>query len=285
MDEKGQIFAITIGGETYYRLMPFVFGIYEFQLSRIDRELSELFEAYSHEAFGGEFFSHTPALMKVLPINVEVPHDVVIEPYESAIQLINGAKSWAVHDCICKKEKALLGHRCDKPMEVCLAFAPMEHVFDNSRSGRAITRDEAIAILNIAEEAGLVHMTSNTKRGHFYICNCCKCCCGPLLGYNLTSKHAVAKSNYVAVVDNGLCTACGICADRCQAGAVTIGESAKIDNCIGCGLCASTCPEEAIKIVRRDVSDTTPVPNDEMEWLEERARSRGIGRDYRQFID
>jgi MinD superfamily P-loop ATPase len=49
------------------------------------------------------------------------------------------------------------------------------------------------------------------------------------------------------VLDEGKCTACGICTELCRFGAI---ENGKIDlvNCEGCGLCALGCPEEALQM-------------------------------------
>lgn len=284
MKEKGQIFGISLPGISLYKALPFIFGIYEFQITRLDRELAELCEKYDHEAFAGEFFTKSPALMKTIPIGIEVKDDTTIEPYESVASLIENAKSWSVRDCICKKEKSLLGKRCDKPMEVCLAFAPVPGVFDNDPSCRAITKDEAYRILKMSEDAGLVHMTSNYKSGHFYICNCCKCCCGPLTKYIAVSKNAAAKSNYLAVVDKDVCISCGVCEERCQAGAVTMDTYPVIKDCIGCGLCISTCPVNAIKMVKREERDIPVVPENEKEWMEMRAKARGLGEDYKKLL-
>lgn len=284
MRKNGQLFGLRLGGTSYYKLMPFIFGIYEFQVSRMDEELAMLVKEYMEQAFINEFFTRNPPLHKVIPIGIDVHDESRIEPYESVVKLIEGAKSWAVQDCICKKNKALIGERCDKPMEVCLAFAPVEHVFDNNDYGRPITKDEAYRILKLSEDAGLVHQTSNTASGHIYICNCCKCCCGLLSSYVNISKNAVAKSNYIAVVDKDLCTSCGVCADRCQADAIEVNEYAHVKDCIGCGLCVSTCQSEAIKLVRRESQDQADVPRDEIEWWEKRACDRGIGDEYKKFL-
>ena len=136
----------------------------------------------------------------------------------------------------------------------------------------------------MAEEAGLVHMTSNTKSGHIYICNCCKCCCHPLRQFNLHRKNAAAKSNYIAVVDKDLCTACGICLDRCQANAIEIDDCVIIGDCIGCGLCSTACPAGAIKMVKRAVDKLPGVPENEVEWFRQRAEARGIGNDYKKYL-
>ena len=230
------------------------------------------------------FSLRTPPLMKAIPIGIEVKDDTKIEPYESIAALIEGAKSWSVRDCVCKKEKSLLGKKCDKPMEVCLAFAPIEHAFDNDKACRVISKEETYEILKKSEEAGLVHMTSNFKSGHFYICNCCKCCCGPLSKYISISKNAAAKSNYIAVVDNELCISCDICLDRCQAAAIEMQEYAVIKDCIGCGLCVSTCPSGAIRLEKRKQDDIQYVPENDREWMELRAESRGIGDDYKKIL-
>jgi NAD-dependent dihydropyrimidine dehydrogenase PreA subunit len=64
------------------------------------------------------------------------------------------------------------------------------------------------------------------------------------------------KSHYVAQVDYDICNGCGICAQRCQWGAlkfeVTSGK-ANIDQfkCYGCGICETGCPRGAIKLIER----------------------------------
>ncbi len=284
MRQKGQIFGIDAGDQSYYRIMPYVIGIYELQLRHMDRGMAELFDEYTSTALRRELFRHTPAMMKVVPIGIDVPHEGVVEPYESAVKLVEEAKSWAVSECICKKEKALLGHRCDKPMEVCLTMSPIESTHEDRGFGRQISKEEALRILAIAEEAGLVHMVSNYRKGHYYICNCCSCCCGVLMGLNMTSRNAVAKSNYYAVIDADKCTACGICVDRCQANAVTVNDYAEIGDCIGCGLCVSTCPSGAISMVKREEAEIPPIPKNEFRWLEERARARGMDDGFKRLF-
>jgi NAD-dependent dihydropyrimidine dehydrogenase PreA subunit len=65
------------------------------------------------------------------------------------------------------------------------------------------------------------------------------------------------KSHFLAMVDYDKCNGCGICAQRCQWGAlkyeVTI-EKPNIDlyKCYGCGICETGCPRNAISLVGRD---------------------------------
>jgi len=56
----------------------------------------------------------------------------------------------------------------------------------------------------------------------------------------------------IPVVDQGLCTGCGICAEVCQFHAiVVIAEQVLVfpELCHGCGSCTSNCPEDAIREV------------------------------------
>lgn len=286
MQARGEIFGAKIGPVSLYKLLPFVFGIYEMQLNRLDRELVDMCEVYMSTAFGEEFYSHTPSLLKVVPIEEEIPRGSEIESYESITSLIENAKAWGVGNCVCKSEKEILGEPCSKPKEVCMSIAPIENYFDDYFWGRPITKDEAFKILKQAEEAGLVHMTNNYKEGHFAICNCCSCCCGILRGMNeLKKPDATANSNYVAAVDEDLCTACGICLERCQVHAINIEDFAAInERCIGCGLCVTTCPTEAIALVRRKDEDITEVPKNEKDWMAKREDARKGTQEYRNLF-
>jgi len=53
-----------------------------------------------------------------------------------------------------------------------------------------------------------------------------------------------------AVVDQGECSRCGICADVCPEEAITMMDITVIDNqkCTGCGACVDVCPEQAITL-------------------------------------
>ncbi|MCX5818554.1 MAG: 4Fe-4S binding protein [Deltaproteobacteria bacterium] len=132
----------------------------------------------------------------------------------------------------------------------------------------------------MAEERGLVHLTSNVQNGSFYICNCCKCCCGVLGAINELGIPAadVINSHYYAEIDPDQCVRCGLCSEeRCQVGAIEEGEDAyRIirDRCIGCGLCIGTCPAEAIRLIHKDQRALPPIT--EEAWFDERGEKRGV---------
>jgi NAD-dependent dihydropyrimidine dehydrogenase PreA subunit len=286
MGKAGQLFSINFGGILIFRMLPWVFGIYEFQLGRLDKEFAELNEEYA-PYFGQQFFSQKPQLMRVVPVEKEISSQQEVKSYEMVSNIIDQNQSFLVNDCICKKEKELLGHPCDRPVEVCLALAPVPNVFDKYPTGRVITREEAHDLIKKAEEAGLVHLTCNIQGGNYYICNCCKCCCGVLRSINELGIPAsqVINSGYYAEIDAGKCISCGICSDeRCQVKAIEEGDDAcRIirERCIGCGLCISTCPGEAIRLVHKEPDQIAEPLVNEDDWFEERSRMRGV--DFSQY--
>jgi Fe-S-cluster-containing hydrogenase component 2 len=281
MTNKGQLWGIQLGETWLFKMVPWAFGIFEFQLPHLDRELAELTEEY-HKAFGRQFFSQTPQMMQTLPIEEEISVEQQALPYERVSSLIEGGQSFLLQECVCKKEHDLLGRQCDRPLEVCLAIAPVPDAFDDYSHGRPITREEAYKLLAECEENGLVHLSGNTQNDRFYICNCCKCCCGVLRSVNELGIPAttVVNSHYYAELDADECNACGICAEeRCQVGAIEETDDAYEvvrDKCIGCGLCITTCPTDAIQLARRPESELAAPPLDQEQWYKERGRMRGV---------
>ncbi|MFW6333981.1 MAG: 4Fe-4S ferredoxin, partial [Desulfosalsimonas sp.] len=175
MREKGQIFGVELEGVRLYKMLPWAFGIYEFQMPRMDREMAELCNEYE-DVFGSQFYSQKPQLMQVIPIESEVSGDHEALSYERVSSIIENSESLMYFDCVCKKEKALLGEPCDRPVQVCTAYAPVPGIFENNHfGGKTMTRQEAYELLEMTEKEGLVHLTWNIKSGHYFICNCCGC--------------------------------------------------------------------------------------------------------------
>jgi Na+-translocating ferredoxin:NAD+ oxidoreductase subunit B len=280
MVKKGQIGSAKMGGEQMYLFFPFVFGIFEFQLNRLDKEFAEMMEEYGPtlmKTLGG----HYPPIMRVVPVNVQIDAKHQVLPYEDLRRTLDKAKSFQVMECICKKEQALLGHPCKHPTEVCMAFANHEGAFDKYPMGRVIAKEEALAVLEMADKEGLVHATFNVQNGQMFVCNCCSCCCGMLRGMSkLNATQLLATSNFVSHIDPDLCTACGTCADeRCPVGAIEEKDgiyAVKPEKCIGCGVCVPTCPGDAITLVREPETQHDQPPSNIVDWYFKRAASRGV---------
>ena len=269
--EKGLVFGLE----------PFVVGSYEESLPYYDKEMAELFEQLVQETRGeGMVGGPGPSLVRVIPVQQAVPADIELAPYERVSALVENAKDWGVRECICRKQRELIGQRCEYPKFNCVNFAPVEGVFAHLPHVRQVTKEEALRILREAEEAGLVHTVYNYQQDIHYICNCCPCCCGILRGVvEFGQAHALAHSNYIARVDDDACVGCEACLERCHFGALAMDDGVcHVDGskCMGCGLCVSACPSDALSLEQRKASVEAPPPVDRQAWQQERADARGV---------
>lgn len=277
---KGQIGSVKMYGQQMYMMVPYVIGIYEFQLDRMDKEFADMMAEYA-PALMGTLGNFQPALARVIPINAQIEGKHQVYRYEDLRTLLEGSQSFQLMECICRKERALHGEPCKHPTEVCLGFSEHEGAFDKSPLGRKISKDEAQTVIDLAEAEGLVHATFNVKSGQFFVCNCCSCCCGMLRSIKyLNAPHIMAASNFVASVNQETCAACGVCADeRCPMDAIVQENGAYRvlpDKCLGCGVCTPTCPTESITLVRKPEAEQDDPPENLPEWYLKRADSRGI---------
>jgi Pyruvate/2-oxoacid:ferredoxin oxidoreductase delta subunit len=260
-----------------FGLMPWIVGIYEAQLERMDETFARLCERYFQETFDREVLTVRPALHRVITVEQAIPFELEVFPYETAHRIVEENRSFAVRDCICRVQKAKIGEPCDYPLEACLLLSKKENAFRGS-GYRELTAKEAKQLLRDCQEAGLVHTSSNVKQGVSYICNCCPCCCGILRGVTeLGIGNSAAFSSFVSEIDEESCTGCGTCADQCHFNAVSVEDDvAQVDRerCAGCGLCVPACPQDAIHMARR--TDLEGIPEDKKDWYRQRAERRGI---------
>jgi len=281
MTRRGLVNAGRVEGGIAFGLLPFVVGIYELQVGRLDAEFASLFEAFYQRSFG-QMLAIQPAVHRVIPVGESVRMDMHIHPYESVTEILAGAQAWGVVDCICRKQKALIGEPCQHPVDVCLILSQTPGAFQESSSVHSLTRLEAEDTLRRAARAGLVHSVSNyqgNRGGLSYICNCCTCSCGILRGIaELELPNAVARSAYANRVDDGLCTGCELCVAACQFGALFLDGIVHVDTlrCVGCGVCVPVCPDGALALVRRPAEEVLAPPADEADWQQQRAGRRGL---------
>jgi electron transport complex protein RnfB len=279
MAERGQIYKMKMRGRDHYGLAPFVVGIWEYQLNRLDRELAELFEEYAPtllQSLGGT----APALARVVPVNRRIDAKAEILPYDDLRKMMESCSSFRVADCLCRKEQGLLGKPCSHTSETCMSFSREPNAYEGMPEwGREITREEALELLERVEEEGLVHCTYNFQRDPFFVCNCCSCCCGFLRAVTEhDAPYMLARSNYVSEIDVDTCSECGDCANgRCPTGAIVAADEAyAVDQglCIGCGVCAVACEYDAIGLVPRPVDDQVSPPEDMIRWSLSRIDNR-----------
>ncbi|MBI5117996.1 4Fe-4S binding protein [Candidatus Poribacteria bacterium] len=281
MASKGQIMGMGPREGRMYAAFPFLVGIHEFQLARMDKEYVELFEHYLEEALAEQLGKTLPAQVRVYPVEQAIPNELTILPFEKVSNMIEKAQSWAVSDCICRKEMKMIGKGCNKTMNNCIAFSDDPSGFDiEYRGARKATKQEALDLLKKAEEEGLVHNSWNIQDNHVFVCNCCTCCCAILRSVKMAkSPHFLAKSNYFAKIESDTCVACGVCADeRCPMGAIEArGEYYEVnpDRCIGCGVCVVTCPSGALSLQRKSEDQIDIPPDNIVAWTMEKAQKTG----------
>jgi len=283
MASKGLISDYQNSGQTIYRLEPLFPGIYEMQMwLRPDREFIELWQAYYPALMKG-LGSHGPAMTRVIPIQKRIHSEARVQRYEDVRKVIEQSESSATMDCTCRKEQATMGRGCEHTVQNCLHLAPVAGLYDDPPfGGKAISKEQALEILDKAEAEGLVHNgILNQKEGLSVICNCCPCCCVPLRGAKLYgTPYLIARSNYVALINKDTCVACGVCAnERCPVHAVREADDryrVDSDACIGCGACTVTCPTESITLIPRPESEQLEPPDDKRDWSTKRLAGRRV---------
>ena len=277
MANKGLVYAYSHHDRMVYALLPTAPGLFEYplmigNLPGVDMErLGKLWIQYYENGWGHEMHGAPTNMARVFPHEDSVAETVTVLPFEEAAKYIDDAQYISLGNCPCRTSKK----SCDKPIDVCLAFGHAAQFMAERKAARLINKAEAHAVLQRAEDAGLVHCSSNTLDKIDFLCNCCPCCCG-ILGAASRMKDAASRphSNFYSVVDENLCTSCDICEDRCPVEAITMDVIAKVDTvlCIGCGLCASACAYDAIRLLRK--SDEVP-PKDHSALFAQIADEKG----------
>lgn len=254
MAGKGLIFRLRDRDTVRYFPIPFIVGIYEFQLNNLSPLLLKDISEYYLTGLGATFHGLKTPHLRSIPINTEITHDGPIAPYDDAAAIIKGKSRIAVAECFCRKAVAMYGKTCSHPLETCLQFDSFADYYVENGMARYISTDEALSILKRNEQEGLVIHILNSQKVEA-MCACCSCCCGMLISLKLFPAHArEVKSNYVCSWNETLCTDCGVCVARCPVGALRLKEEKiqyKAQRCIGCGLCVTTCPTEALSLLKK----------------------------------
>lgn len=264
MAEKGAIFSHPTKKGKGYALIPTT-GLCERSLQKskdtsLYERLKSNWKRYRNEGMISSVCGNPTPLMRIIPVESTLQIKSHILPHEVVSNLIRSSGTIAVSDCSCR----MIEQRCNAPIETCFNFGKMAEFLIERSLGRRVSPEEASAILDETEKAGLVHCGNNSSDKADKICNCCSCCCLFLKGLmDFNNPHAVATSSYLAFVNEDKCTGCEICySGRCQVNAIVPGKNkARVltEKCIGCGLCASDCPEGAIELGKRQSSPDVPV--------------------------
>lgn len=167
--------------------------------------------------------------MHVIPVEKAISmenNSVSIEHISHWLDKYDG--KYAASPCSCRKSRKTFDEGCaDDPADWCIAVGDMaDYVVETNKGGRYITKEEALEILQKAEDNGFVHQITNIDGEDkiFAICNCNVNVCYALRTSQLFNTPNMSRSAYVAHVDKANCVACGRCVEYCPAGAVTLGQ-------------------------------------------------------------
>ena len=288
--QKGLVFnQPSSAGVMIYRLLPLMLvGVMEYKFmvpltgSEAEKHLAQLFEDLLKELradIQGNYdalmplFKEAPAAdrtvparvtesgqpIKIIPVDksLEVPEEFIL-PSQSVADIINKFDDIAVGHCFCRQRRGLLGDACDTdaPTLNCFTFGKSARHTAAQGFARKITREEALKIMQEAEDAGLIHKAfhpgSRETSPETSICNCCKDCCDTLELWRSGTLPMINSTYHLAVIDEDACTGCGTCVEWCPTDAIALDadDVARRDEnaCLGCGVCSRFCPEEAISL-------------------------------------
>ncbi len=192
-------------------------------------------------------------------ITLEPPETVI--PYQQARSVIlQNPESISVGECACRAaaEESCLG---EGERDVCLFVGDPHAAFvrEVNPKFRAISQDDAMALLEDAHAKGFVHCAYFKKdigRRFVAICNCCSCCCQGMKAWNIFGGAIplLAPSGYICEIGED-CNECGACVDACHFDALSMDDdtescSVDKDKCMGCGVCEDVCLPGAISLRR-----------------------------------
>ena len=166
--------------------------------------------------------------MHVIPVEKAIPAESKSLPIE---HLSHWLKKYEGHIgvsvCSCRKQQRIRGEGSgDIEGEWCIGVGDFADYCRETNHGRDITYEEAMEILQKAEDKGYVHQITNIDGENkiFGICNCAVGVCNALRTSQLFNTPNLSASAYTAESNPEKCVACGKCVETCPAGAVRLGQ-------------------------------------------------------------
>lgn len=248
-------------GTNYYSIAFLLAGFYDYQIDRLSKEFAGDFDQYMDEGFVSAMLENGILQLRTIPIDKSINLEYQVSNFDEIKSIIeNVDKTLYLSPCICRQSKEVQGIGCDHPMETCISIGVSPRIF--LEQGREITKEEALEVLRMTQDKGMVICPSNAQKP-FMICSCCGCACVFLSNLKKYANPAqYVSSNYFVEIDQDLCTGCFNCVSNCHMEANKINEKGKstvdLGYCIGCGVCIPQCPENARHLVKKTTESIPP---------------------------
>ena len=187
--------------------------------------------------------------MHVIPVEKAIPattQSLDIEHISYWLKKYEGHLGVSV--CSCRKQQRMRNEGSgDIEADWCIGVGDFADYCRETGHGRDITYEEAMEILQKAEDRGYVHQVTNIDGSDkiFAICNCAIGICNALRTSQLFNTPNLSRSAYAAETDPEKCVACGKCVETCPAGAVRLGQK----------LCT---PQGPIEYPKQELPDDNP---------------------------
>ncbi|MFX0039617.1 MAG: ATP-binding protein [Promethearchaeota archaeon] len=255
MAKKGSINWIRRrDGTNYYSIAFLIAGFYDYQIDMITKELADDFFQYMDEGFISAMLENGILQMRTIPIEKSISVEYNVSNYDEIKSIIeNTNKALYLSPCICRQSREAQGKSCHHPVETCISIGVNPRIF--LEQGREITKEEALEVLRMTQDKGMVISPSNAQKP-FMICSCCGCSCFVLDNLKKYANPAqYINSNFFVEIDKELCSGCAECVTSCHMEANKINDEgiSEVDlgYCIGCGVCVPACPENARKLKKK----------------------------------
>ena len=209
-------------------------GVFEFLLlnEKFCRAHPEIAYAFQQHATDSqkENAMNTPmgaGIMRVIPVESAIPTGTQqIDNEKCSMYIEKNEGHLCALPCQCRRVRKLMGEGAgDLDETFCLFMGHPADMFIRLGRGKALTKEEAYALIKHTEEIGCVHQITTLENGQtFAICNCQPESCLALGMTQYYNTPLASQSNYVAEIDREKCVACGQCTATCANNAIKMGQ-------------------------------------------------------------
>jgi len=280
-----------------YRIVPFIHGLWEFNVDRIDAIDAKNMGTLYVGGFAKSFMDYRLPMSRIIPIRAEAVKDGKLLPGDDYVSAIMQQDLIVATDCACRKV-ALFAKKpcnCTDNLNVCYMFGQTADYYLETKIGntRIVSKHEILDRIKESEKVGHYLSVGHTRKIQA-LCNCAKCHCGFLMAAKISLGSSFENwSNYTCTKDESRCIDCGKCVDRCPMRNMKAGGDGKIlydhRKCMGCGLCVTSCPSGALILERKPDDKLTFAQDEKFYDLCERMgteriavdKARGGGTDHR----